>query len=139
MSASSLLIGCNDDYLEKYPLTDLTEENAFLEYNNFKAYMYPCYEMFTNTTIRTNFNNMYFGSQFYGDFYSGIVTERDGSYNPYAYQNITPTVSGNGWDFSYIRRINIMLSHLDDGILNEKEAAHWRSVGYFSRLGGIWN
>ena len=24
-----------------------------------------------------------------------------------------------------------MLSHLDDGVLNETEAAHWRSVGYF--------
>lgn len=122
---------CNDNYLEKYPLTDLTEENAFLEYNNFKAYMYPCYEMFTNTTIRTNFNSNYFGSQFYGDFYGGLVTERDGRYNPYAYQNITQTVSGNGWNFEYIRHINIMLKHLDDGVLSESEAAHWRSVGYF--------
>lgn len=128
---STLFVGCNDDFLEKYPLTTLTEKNAFLEYNSYKAYMYTCYALFTNTNIRTNFNNMYYGSQFYGDFYAGLVTERDGSYNPYAYQNINPTVSGNGWDFSYIRHINIMLSHLDDGVLNESEAAHWRSVGYF--------
>lgn len=128
---SSLFTACNDDYLEKYPLTSLTEENAFQEYNNFKAFMYPCYDMFTNTTIRTNFNNTYIGSQFYGDWYGGVVTNRNNSYNPYAYQNITQTVSGNGWDFSYIRRINIMLSHLGDGTLTSEEAAHWRSVGYF--------
>lgn len=24
-----------------------------------------------------------------------------------------------------------MLSHLGDGVLNQKEAAHWRSVGFF--------
>lgn len=127
----ALFTGCNDDYLEKYPLTDLTEENAFLEYNSFKAYMYPCYSLFTNTTIRTNFNSNYTSSQYYGDYYAGLVTNRDGSYNPYAYKNITSTVSGNGWDFSCIRHINIMLSHLDDGVLSDKEAAHWRSVGYF--------
>jgi len=48
---ATTLTACNDQFLEKYPLTDLTEENAFKEYNNFKAFMNPCYEMFTNTTI----------------------------------------------------------------------------------------
>lgn len=129
--AASLFTACNDDFLEKYPLTDLTEENAFQEYNNFKAFMYPCYELFTNTNIRTNFNNNYYGSLYYSDFYGGAVTNRDGAYNPYAYQTISQTSSGGGWDFSYIRRINIMLGHLNDGNLTPQEADHWRSVGYF--------
>ena len=132
LAATSLsLTSCNDDFLEKIPKTDLTEANAFLEYNNFKAFMYPCYDLFTNTTIRTNLNGQVVSSTFYGDWYGGLVTSRDNSRNPYAYQSITQTTSGGGWDFSIIRRINIMLSHLDDGVLNETEAAHWRSVGYF--------
>lgn len=129
--SASLLTACNDDFLEKYPLTDLTEENAFQEYNNFKAFMYPCYELFTNTNIRTNFNGNYYSSMYYGDFLGGVVTNRDGAYNPYAYQTIQQTSSGGGWDFSVIRRINIMLNHLKDGSLNAEETAHWRSVGYF--------
>lgn len=132
LAATSLsLTSCNDDFLEKIPKTDLTEANAFLEYNNFKAFMYPCYDLFTNTTIRTNLNGQVVSSTFYGDWYGGLVTSRDNSRNPYAYQSITQTTSSGGWDFSIIRRINIMLSHLDDGVLNETEAAHWRSVGYF--------
>lgn len=35
-----LFSACNDNYLEKYPLTSLTEQNAFLDYSNYKAYMY---------------------------------------------------------------------------------------------------
>lgn len=132
LAAASLTItSCNDDFLEKVPKTDLTETNAFLEYDNFKAFMYPCYGLFTNTTIRTNLSSSVMGSTFYGDWYGGLVTSRDNSRNPYAYQTITQTTSGGGWDFGVVRRINIMLSHLDDGVLNEAEAKHWRSVGYF--------
>lgn len=50
LAATLTLTGCNDDFLEKTPKTDLTEVNAFLEYDNFKAFMYPCYAMFTDTT-----------------------------------------------------------------------------------------
>lgn len=131
LAATLTLTGCNDDFLEKTPKTDLTEVNAFLEYDNFKAFMYPCYAMFTDTNIRTNFNGSVVQSQFYGDFYGGLVTSRDNKKNEYAYRTLSQTTTGNGWDFSYIRRINIMLSHLDDGVLKESEAKHWRSVGYF--------
>lgn len=131
LAASLALAGCNDDYLQKTPKTSLTEDNAFLEYNNYKAFMYPCYSLFTNTTIRTNFSNCAVQSQYYGDFYGGLVTNRDNGRNPYAYETVTQTTSGGGWDFSVIRRINIMLSHLGDGVLSPAEAAHWRSVGYF--------
>ena len=96
-----LFSACNDNYLEKYPLTSLTEQNAFLDYSNYKAYMYPCYELFTNTTIQTNFKENSLNSQRYGDWYAGLVTIRDNEFNPYAYQTITQTTSGGGWDFSY--------------------------------------
>ena len=68
-----LFSACNDNYLEKYPLTSLTEQNAFLDYSNYKAYMYPCYELFTNTTIQTNFKENSLNSQRYGDWYAGLV------------------------------------------------------------------
>ena len=50
------LTGCNDSFLEKYPVTSLTEENAFQSYDNFKAFMWPCYETvsYTHLTLPTN-------------------------------------------------------------------------------------
>lgn len=130
-------ISCNDDFLEKYPQTSLTEQNSFLEYNSFKAYMYPCYNLFFDTSIRTNFNSTHCQSQFWSDFYAGVLSHRDNPPgNPFAYRTLTPTTSGNGWSFGVIRRINIMLSHVNDGYLTEAEALHWESVGRFFR--GWW-
>lgn len=134
MASLAALTGCNDDFLEKYPTTTLTEQNAFQTYNNFKGYMYNCYGLFTNTIIWTNHNNTYYGNaQWASDFYSGIMTCRnDNSLNPYAWQNITPTTNSDNWSFGPVRTVNIMLSHLDeDNELTDAECRHWRSVGYF--------
>jgi len=126
------IIACNDDFLEKYPRTSLTEENAFETYDNFKAFMFPCYGMFTNTTIATSVTNGYAqNAQYRGDVNAGYLTTRY-NYNPYAFQTIQNVSSGNGWDFGYIRRINMMLSHIDGcEALTQQEKDHWRSVGYF--------
>lgn len=134
MASLATLTGCNDDFLEKYPTTTLTEQNAFQTYNNFKGYMYNCYGLFTNTIIWTNHNNTYYGNtQWSSDFYSGVMTCRnDNSLNPYAWQNITPTTRSDNWSFGPVRTVNIMLSHLDENNeLTDAERRHWRSVGYF--------
>ena len=129
---ASTLMACNDSFMERNPVTSLTEENAFQTYDNFKAYMYQCYNLFTDRRITSNFcgNSYYYGS-FYGDYYSGLMTTRDNIQNPYAYQTVTVTNSSDNWDFTYPRMVNIMLSHLDGSTLNETEKEHWRSVGYF--------
>ena len=126
-----LSTSCNDSFLEKYPKTSLTEDNAFETYDNFKAFMYPCYEMFTNTTIATSLSNSFAQNANYnGDFLAGHFAKRN-NYNPYAFQTIQDVSSGNGWDFEYIRRINIMLQNLDDSKMSETEKNHWKAIGYF--------
>ena len=133
VAAISVLTACNDSFLEKNPVGTLGESNAFQTYDNFKAYMYNCYGLFTDSRIYTNFSGgtYYYGGQYSSDFYAGIMTNRDNSRNPYAYGTMSQTTSSSNWNFSYIRTINIMLSHLDGSLLNDTEKAHWRSVGYF--------
>jgi len=133
VATTSVFISCNDDFLEKNPITSLTEQNAFQTYDNFKAYMYPCYSLFTDGNIYTNFSggSYYWGGQWSSDFYAGVMTNRENSLNPYAYQTITTRTTHSSWSFSYPRMVNIMLSHLDDGNLTDAEKRHWRSVGYF--------
>ena len=131
---ASALTSCNDEYLEVYPQTTLTDQNAFQTYENFRAYMYNCYGLFTNTTIWTNHggSSYYWGTQWSSDFFSGLMTCRDdNSLNPYAWQNITITTKSDNWSFKPIRTVNIMLEHLDGSSLTEDEKAHWRAVGYF--------
>lgn len=124
--------GCNDDYLEKYPQLSLTEQNALVTYDNFKAYTYNLYSLFTDTRIWTNHNNSYYYcTQWSSDAYSGLMTNREGFRNPYAFQSITPTTTSNDWGFGPIRTVNIMLSHIDDANMTDEGKDHWRSVGYF--------
>lgn len=133
ISAILLFSSCNDDFMEKSPKVKLSTANAFKTYANFKAYMYPNYEIFTDQRIYTNFSekSYYYGGQYKSDFWAGIMTNRDTQENPYAYQTITATTSSTNWDFSYIRSINVMLDHLDQSELTEAEKKHWTSVGYF--------
>ena len=131
--AAAMFSSCNDDFLERYPSGVLVESNAFLTYDNYKAYMYKCYGLLNDKRILTNFSlGTYHGNgQYYSDHFSGIMTDRDLWQNPYAMQTVAPVTSSSYWDFSSIRSINVMLSHLDDGHLNETDKKHWKSVGYF--------
>lgn len=132
-AAMSVLTACNDSFLEKNPIGSLGESNAFQTYDNFRAYMYNCYPLFTDSRIYTNFSggSYYWGGQYQSDFRAGIMTNREESKNPYAYGTKTVTTSSSDWNFSYPRIVNIMLSHLEDSKLTAEEKAHWRSVGYF--------
>lgn len=124
---------CNDSFLEKTPITDLTEDNAFNSYDNFKSFMWPCYEMFTNNTIRTSLADYGQNGNYDGDCDAGYFEwKQESGYNDFAYQTVASVASGNGWNFkSFIRRINIMLSHIDSSAMNEEQKKHWRAVGYF--------
>ena len=75
------LTGCNDSFLEKYPVTSLTEENAFQSYDNFKAFMWPCYEMFSNTNIATSTTAIGRNSHYLGDVYAGYLEQRAAKIN----------------------------------------------------------
>lgn len=128
-----LTYSCDDSFMDKAPITELTEDNALNSYDNFMSFMWPCYEMFTNTTIRTSFANWNMNGSYIGDRLAGYLEFKGvAGYNPYAYQTIANAASGNGWDFSsFIRRINIMLAHIDNSNMTEAEKNHWKSVGYF--------
>ncbi len=132
-AGSLLATGCNDSFLEKSPITDLTEENAFNSYENFKLFTWPCYEMFKNTMFGTAINGTGQGSCYGADKTAGYLEDRnDQSGNSYAFGRIQSTASGNGWNFGgEFRRANILLSHIDGSSMTEEEKNHWKAVGYF--------
>ena len=127
------LTGCNDSYLDKAPVTGLTEENAFKSYENFQSFMWPCYPMFTNNTIGQAITGFGQDGFYQGDIRAGYFESKYvNGFNQFAYQTVGNASTGNGWDFSsYIRRINIMLANIDGSDMNDAEKDHWRAVGYF--------
>ena len=109
-----ILWGCNDSFLDKYPLNSPTEETVFKSYENFNAFMLPCYEVFSNTTIATSVHHLGQNSHYQGDIKAGYLEPKQESQsNNYAYQKVASVASGNGWDFSFLRRVNMMLAHVE--------------------------
>lgn len=122
-----LLSSClNNDFLERYPLGDPTAETAFETYDNFKAYSWGLYETFPtlgygkdNATDDISFNQGKGNSE--ANWIKGNVTIPDGQ-------------NGTTWSYySYIRRVNLMLDHINNSQMSDVDKEHWRSVGYFFR------
>ena len=116
----------NNDFLERYPLGDPTAETAFQTYEYFKAYSWGLYETFSvpgygaeDSTDDISYNQTRGTSE--SEWIRGIVTIPDSRAN-------------TDWDYySYIRRVNLMLDHIDASQMSDTEKANWRSVGYFFR------
>lgn len=127
---------CNDSFMERYPDTSLTEQTVFSNYNTFKTYAWGLYGVFTNTNILRipGTNGAYASATSYtSDIYAGYLMRRQGDGNPYAFQNVSSSSSGNGWAFSFVYRVNVMLANIDNSGMTDADKAHWRSVGYFFR------
>lgn len=128
-------ISCNDDFLDKTPRAALTEETVFTNYETFRTYSWGLYDVFTNGNIlkRPGVAGYSSAIAYNGDIYAGYLMRRDGAGNPYAFQAIGNAAAGNGWNFNYVRRVNLMLDNIDQSDMNDADKRHWRSVGYFFR------
>ncbi len=132
--AATMVSSCNDSFLEINPVESLTEDTAFDTYDNFKTYAWSLYGVFGNNNILRHIGSNGQGSTYQGDIYSGYLTRKGTSaYNPYAFQTISEVASGNGWNFDYIRKVNIMISNIDASKMSDAQKEHWRAVGYFFR------
>jgi len=126
VSVLGLLIltnSCINDFLDIDPKNLQTEKTAFQSYDNFVTYAWGFYTVFTgaNDVWRSDGN------------YPWMNNNAQTNSNVWAYQKVTESTGNANWDFSYIRRANLMLDNIETSQLKESEKAHWRSVGLFFR------
>ncbi len=125
-----LVAGCSEDFLDLAPKDELSESTAFSTYDNVKTYAWGFYESF----------HAYEGKV------SGQIMMRDvdadlmqyGSWatgSDYLWNNVNIPSASTKWSEPYenIRRVNIMLSNLDESDMTDEERNHWRAVGLFFR------
>ena len=98
--------GClNNDFMERYPLGNPTEETAFVTYDNFKAYAWGLYETLPKlgygdtSTDDISYNQTRGSSE--SNWIRGLVTVPDKR-------------NDTAWDYyAFIRRVNLMLGRID--------------------------
>ncbi|MDR0430575.1 MAG: RagB/SusD family nutrient uptake outer membrane protein [Tannerellaceae bacterium] len=123
ISGSLFLMNSCSDFLDIEPKNLQTEKTAFQTYSNFATYSLGLYDVFPGA------NDIAFGDA--KTPWLNNNTQING--NAWAYRKITEASNNSEWNFSFIRRVNIMLDNIDPSQLTDKEKAHWRSVGLFFR------
>jgi len=118
--------GCLDNsFLDRTPKTELTEETLFTSNENFQTYAWQLYEVFP---AYSNISNLFKVAT--DDFFKG----GKGGESSWIWQKIKVPASGGGYDFSYVRKVNLLLDNVEKSKdLSENEKIHWRSVGKFFR------
>lgn len=117
----AVLQSCNDDFLERYPETDISKENFFNSKEDLETYVYslydfPSFEIYVAdnstdnaaTTGVTEIKNMMIGS-------------------PTA-SNIT-----GGWNWGHLRDINFFLENFSKAQTDEATKNHYEGLGRFFR------
>ena len=138
LSAILALAACKKDYLDKVPANQLTPETAFVTYQNFQTYTWSLYDYLAGYGNAGSTMPPAFASQ----ENSNTDNINNGGQSAYVNQSkLAPSTAGgqtfslqvSTWDFSYVRKVNIMLDNIDNSSMSQVEKDHWRSVGYFFR------
>ena len=93
------LAGCNDDFLERYPLSQLAPETYFYSETELRAYTNGFY-----STLPAALDIFYYAPS-YADEWAGTTVPDE-----YRGTRIVPT-TGGGWDWTQLRRINFFLEN----------------------------
>lgn len=149
LACAMLLVGCNDSFMERYPLDKITDQNYWQSEDDLKNYvnaLYPSYivgfgEVWQDGTLQPRGHNV--AATVYGD----IITDNAApnsfsrvSANQYtAY--LTGTSAGIGYNFRNIRTLNIFIQNynrvqIDQNKKNQYlgEVLFFKAWDYFDKV-----
>lgn len=115
-----LSTSCTKD-LEKDTPDQFSDENYWKSENSVRSYNWGFYELFTG-----------FGTGTTGDFYFSTFNDDQASTSFQNFQVSAPATSG-AWDFSSVRKANIMLERIDKVDMSSDAKLHWKGIARFFR------
>lgn len=135
----SVLTACNDNFMERYPLDKVTDENFWKTENDLKLYLNTLYPTYIQGHLSGwSDSKMYplniTGSPLmYGDVYSDNAVKNGSEDSRMAGEYPTPTGAGNtGWSWTDMRKINYFLTHYQRADLPEaKKLQYAAEVRFF--------
>jgi hypothetical protein len=98
-----------------------SDENFWTSENNVRSYNWGFYDLFTG-----------FGTGTTGDFYFSSLTDDQASATFQNFAVNVPTTSGD-WNWTYIRKANVMLERIDRVPMPDEAKNHWRGIAKFFR------
>lgn len=121
-AAMLLLAGCSKDFLDRGSKTVFQDGNFWTSENNVKSYCWEFYNLFTGFGTGTN-----------GDFYFTTFTDDQAARSLDLFPTTAPA-SNSHWDYTYIRKANLLLVRVPQMATIADEARnHYMGVGRFFR------
>ncbi len=126
-----LLSGCIDQTLDKQPKLAFSEANSFANFDIVQTYSLGFYTIFPGYSSVDPQN-----SEFNGDLFMDNNASQG---SDWIWNRVTVPTTSSDWDFSFIRRCNLMLANVGKSSMTEKQINHWKSIGYFFRAFDYFN
>ena len=121
-AAMLLLAGCSKDFLDRGSKTVFQDGNFWTSENNVKSYCWEFYNLFTGFGTGTN-----------GDFYFTTFTDDQAARSLDLFPTTAPA-SNSHWDYTYIRKANLLLVRVPQmSALGDEARNHYLGVGRFFR------
>jgi hypothetical protein len=122
------LSGC-EDYLDRKNLDSFDDENYWTSEGNLRLYAMGNYAGYSSISPGYFYG---YGSGFaYGNFFTfGPWADEYSSSSIWTQNTAT---SGNGWDFTWVRRHNLMIDRVQNMTLSDEAKNHWIGVARFFR------
>lgn len=132
------LASCNDDFMERYPLDTVTDENFWRSESDLKLYLntlYPKYIIGHQSgwaQDREYPRNVYGSPLMYGDLYSDNAVKNGSEDTRLAGKYVVPTDPKNsGWTWENLRAINFFLARYEKADLPADVKKKWAAEAYF--------
>lgn len=132
--ALALLAGCNDQTMNRFPKEAQTEMTAFVSNENFRTYAWSLYDIFSQKdNIERSLEGGGASCGYYrGDELANFLSNKNNTTgNKFAAQTATVPQTGGGWNFDFVRSVNIMLAKVDGSSMTAAQKDHWKAVGLF--------
>ena len=137
--AATLLPGCNDDFMERYPLDKITDESFWKTETDLKMMLNSLYPLYiighqSGWADSDNYPLGYKGSPLmYGDVYSDNCVKTGNEFRSLAGELIVPTGAGEstGWYWWNLRKVNFFLSHYNKADLPQEKKNAYAAEAYF--------
>lgn len=133
--AIALMASCKKDYLNRYPLSDISPQNFFKNETDLQLY---CNQFYTTLPVQ---NFIIVGSDDHGDNYSDNMVPRDISQLLAGTLTVPNSANNTHWDWSNIRACNYFLQNynradISDSIKNiyKGEVLFFRAYYYWRKV-----
>lgn len=121
MVLSLSITSCSKDFLNRGSQVIFDDTNFWTSENNVKSYSWEFYNLFKGYGTGTN-----------GDFYFTTFNDDQAATGMDAFPTAAPASDGN-WDYTYIRKANLMLIRVPNVPMGQEAINHYLGVARFFR------